>query len=249
MYDYFEIQAKIGITKHMGGLEATQKLLKWCKVDNSDHVLVVGSGNGVSAIKIHEMTGCTVLGIDLSEDMVIMAREKLKSSETGVKFVVGNAENLEFSDNRFDVIISESVTGFTDKTKSIPEYHRVLKDGGFLGLNEVTWISNPSREVDEYCRRVMGLMAETEDVWLSLLMESGFKDINSSVNRMNQWKQMKGDFQLQSMDFFKIWGRFFNLYLHETEYRKSANHLAWEALHIPRGFNRYYGYGLYVGQK
>jgi ubiquinone/menaquinone biosynthesis C-methylase UbiE len=178
MYDYFEIQAKIGITKHIGGLEATRKLLKWCKVDNLDYVLVVGSGNGVSAIKIHEMTGCTVVGIDLSEDMVLMAREKLKSSETGVEFIVGNAENLEFDNNAFDVVISESVTGFTDKTKSILEYHRVLKDGGFLGLNEVTWISNPSHEIDEYCRSVMGLMAETEDVWLSLLMEAGFKKIN-----------------------------------------------------------------------
>jgi hypothetical protein len=49
MYDYFEIQSKIGITKHVGGLEATRKLLKWCKVDDSDYVLVVGSGNGVSA--------------------------------------------------------------------------------------------------------------------------------------------------------------------------------------------------------
>ncbi|BDZ70468.1 class I SAM-dependent methyltransferase [Methanobacterium petrolearium] len=77
MYDYFGIQAQIGITKHMGGLEATQKLLKWCEIDNSDHVLVIGSGNGVSAIKIHEMTGCNVLGIDLSEDMVLMAQKNL----------------------------------------------------------------------------------------------------------------------------------------------------------------------------
>jgi purine-nucleoside phosphorylase len=56
MYGYFEIQAKIGITKHMGGMEATRKLLKMCGVDKADYVLVVGSGNGVSAIKIYKMT-------------------------------------------------------------------------------------------------------------------------------------------------------------------------------------------------
>jgi arsenite methyltransferase len=56
MYGYFEIQAKIGITKHMGGMEATRKLLKMCGVDNTDYVLIVGSGNGVSAIKIYKMT-------------------------------------------------------------------------------------------------------------------------------------------------------------------------------------------------
>lgn len=116
-------------------------------------------------------------------------------------------------------------------------------------MNEVTWISDPSHEIDEYCRRVMGLVAETRGGWLFFLEKAGFKDINSSVKVMSQLKQVKGDLELQSMDFFRIWGRFFNLYWHETEYRKSVNRLAREAIHIPREFNRYYGYGLYVGIK
>lgn len=249
MYSYFEIQSKIGITKHMGGMEATRELLKKCKVGKTYYVLVVGSGNGVSAIKIHEMTGCRVMGVDISEDMVLRAREKLKPNDSGIEFILGDAENLEFHDNTFDVVLSESVTGFTNKTKSISEYYRVLKYGGFLGLNEVTWISNPSHEIEEYCRRVMGLVAEREDGWLSLLAEAGFKNMGSSVNVMSWWGQIRADFELQSMDLFRIWGRFFNLYLRETEYRKSVNRLAWEAVHIPRKFNRYYGYGLYLGRK
>jgi ubiquinone/menaquinone biosynthesis C-methylase UbiE len=236
----------VGITKHMGGLEATRELLKLCKVDDSDYLLVLGSGNGVSAIKIHRMTGCRVVGIDISKDMVERAREKL---EPGVEFVVGDAENIDFPDNTFDVVISESVTGFTDKTRSIPEYHRVLKDGGYIGLNEVTWLEDPSPEMDAYCQRVMGLVAESRDGWISLLKAAGFKDITSSLKTMSQWKQLVGDLELQSMDFLRIWGRFFHLYLHEGEYRKSVHQLAWEALHIPRGFSRYLGYGLYTGIK
>lgn len=110
----------------MGGLEATNKLLELCQVKKSEDVLVVGSGNGVSAIKIHEFTGCRVTGIDLSPDMVERAREKLHPE---VEFQVGDAENLKFSEESFDVIISESVTGFTDKSRSISEYYRVLKLG------------------------------------------------------------------------------------------------------------------------
>lgn len=249
MYGYFEIQAKIGITKHMGGLEATRKLLKMCRVDNSDHVLIVGSGNGVSAIKIHEMVGCKVMGIDISEDMVLRANEKLQPWEEGVEFRQGDAENLEFPDNHFDVVISESVTGFTDKSRSLLEYRRVLKDEGYLGLNEVTWINNPSHELQDYGRRVMGIEAETEKEWSDLLDKAGFKDVYSSVSSMSQWKQVIGDLELQSMDFFRIWGRFFNLYFTEAEYRKSVHHLSREAIHIPRGFTHYWGYGLYVGKK
>jgi ubiquinone/menaquinone biosynthesis C-methylase UbiE len=230
----------------MGGLEATRKLLELCRVDNSDHVLVVGAGNGVSAIKIHQFTGSMVTGVDISEDMVKKAMEKV---EPGVEFIVGDAENLKFPDNTFDVVISESVTGFTNKSRSISEYYRVLKNGGYLGLNEVTWKFNPSHEIKDYYRRLMGIEPESREGWLSYLKEAGFKDITSSVSAMNLWKQLLGDLELQSMDFFRIWGRFFKLYLVEPEYRKSVHRLAWEALHIPRGLNRYFGYGLYVGQK
>lgn len=249
MYGYFEIQAKIGITKHMGGMEATRKLLKMCGVDKADYVLVVGSGNGVSAIKIYKMTGCKVLGIDISEDMVLRAREKLEPQNERVEFQLGNVENLDFPDGIFDVVISESVTGFTDKTRSISEYYRVLKNGGYIGLNEVTWLSDPSPELDRSCRRVMGLVAETKKGWLHLLDKTGFKDMKGSTHSLSQWKQVRSDLELQSMDFFRIWARFFKLYFKESEYRRSVHSLAWEALHLPRGFNRYFGYGIYVGRK
>jgi len=62
-------------------------------------------------------------------------------------------------------------------------------------------------------------------------------------------EQILGDLELQSMDFFRIWGRFFKLYLSEPEYRKPVHQLTWEAIHIPHGFNRHFEYGLYVGQE
>jgi arsenite methyltransferase len=246
MYDYFEIQAKVGITKHMGGLKATKELLEMCRVDDSDYVLVVGSGNGVSAIKIHRMTGCSVVGIDISEDMVERSREKV---ENGVEFLLGDAENINFSHDTFDVVISESVTAFTDKIRSISEYHRVLKEGGYLGLNEVTWMINPPLEVKNYYQRFMGLKPENREGWLSYMNGAGFKDITSSVSAMSQWKQVAGDLELQSMDFFRIWTRFFQLYLNDREYRRSIHQLAREVLRMPHGLSHYFGYGLYVGSK
>ncbi len=108
---------------------------------------------------------------------------------------------------------------------------------------------NPSSEIKDYYQNFMGIKPESREGWLSFLEKAGFKDITSSVCAMSPWKQVMGDLELQSMDFFRIWGRFFKLYLKEVEYRKSVHHMAWEALHIPRGFNRYFGYGLYIGQK
>ncbi|MDP3066484.1 MAG: class I SAM-dependent methyltransferase [Methanobacteriaceae archaeon] len=198
MYGYFEIQAKIGITKHMGGLEATKKLLDLCKVDESDQVLVVGSGNGVSAIKIHQFTGCKVTGIDISEDMVKRAREKQNPE---IEFLVGNAENLNFPNETFDAVISESVTGFTNKAISISEYYRVLKVGGYLGLNEVTWMFNPFSEIKNNYQNFMGIKPESREGWLSFLEKAGFKDITSSVYAMSPWKQFMEDLELKAWSF------------------------------------------------
>jgi SAM-dependent methyltransferase len=246
MYGYFEIQAKIGITKHMGGLQATRRLLELCQVKKSHQVLVVGSGNGVSAIRIQEFTDRRVTGIDRSRDMVERAREK---QNPHVEFKVGDAENLNFPDENFDVVLSESVTGFTDKARSLSEYYRVLKTGGYIGLNEVTWLLNPSSEIEDYYQKVMGVNPETKEGWVSLLDKAGFSDVESSVHTINYRQQVVGDLELQSMDFFRIWGRFFRLYFKDPQYRRSVHRLSRAARHMPPGFNHYFGYGLYAGIK
>jgi SAM-dependent methyltransferase len=178
--------------------------------------------------------------------MVKRAREK---QHPEIEFMVGDAENLNFPDESFDVIISESVTGFTDKSRSISEYYRVLKLGGRVGLNEVTWIFDPSHEIKDYYRRVMGINPESEEGWLSFLKKAGFTNITGSVHAINYRQQVMGDLKLQSMDFFRIWGRFFRLYFKDPEYRRSLHRLSQEARHMPPGFNRYFGYGLYAGKK
>ena len=58
-------------------------------------MLVVGSGNGVSAIQIQRITGCKLTAVDISKEMVEMARENMPE----VEFMAGNAEKLEFQDN------------------------------------------------------------------------------------------------------------------------------------------------------
>jgi len=133
MYDFFGLQAKIGVTKHIGGLKATRYLIEHCNIDDSKYMLVVGCGNGTSAIKIAKLTGCRIAGIDISKTMVELANEKLENIVLDrIKFKVGDTENISFPDNTFDVVISESVTAFTDRRKALSEYQRVLKKDPFI---------------------------------------------------------------------------------------------------------------------
>lgn len=247
MYDYFGIQAKIGITQHLGGLKATKYLLEHCKVDDSKYVLVVGSGNGTSTINIARLTGCKVVGIDISEKMVKSANEKL---EDIVEFRVGDAENISFPDNTFDAVISESVTAFTDKRKALSEYQRVLKKGGYLGLNEITWLEKPTTEVEDYAIRVIGgLEAETKKGWLSLLRKEQFREVTGKSYPMRKFEQFISELQMEGFSLLKTWGKFFYFYFTDREYMRSVHKMAKDALKIPKGFMNYFGYGLYIARK
>ncbi len=73
---YFEFQASWGLTKHMGGRDATREVIEACRIDENSYVLDVGSGVGIAPCILAEKYGCEVVGVDLSVDMIKRARER-----------------------------------------------------------------------------------------------------------------------------------------------------------------------------
>ena len=67
---YFELQAYVGTTKHMGGFESTQELIEQCHLCKGTYVLDVGCGVGATACHLAKTYGCQVVGVDLRDSMV-----------------------------------------------------------------------------------------------------------------------------------------------------------------------------------
>jgi arsenite methyltransferase len=67
---YLDVQAQVGITKHIGGFEATDTLLALCHVETARELLYVGCGIGVGPVYIARKFGCRVIGVDISEKML-----------------------------------------------------------------------------------------------------------------------------------------------------------------------------------
>ena len=98
-----------------------------------DIVLDIGCGAGVDSIFAAVMAGTTgrVTGIDLVPEMLERAKENARLSALNINFLEGSAEDLLFSDNTFDVVISNGVFNLVvDKVKALGEVYRVLKPGG-----------------------------------------------------------------------------------------------------------------------
>ncbi len=109
------------------------------------HMLDVATGTGDFAIQAMTLNPQRITGVDISEGMLKVGREKiekLKLSDT-IKLQQGDSENLQFPDNTFDAAtVGFGVRNFEDLEKGLAEILRVLKPGAMLVVLE---FSRPRR--------------------------------------------------------------------------------------------------------
>jgi len=245
----YEMVAEVGFRKHFhfGGLAATEKLVELCKPGRDQYVLDVGCASGKTACYVAERYGCTVVGVDILERMVERANERASREKlTGsVSFRVGDAQALPFEDDTFDIVISEFVAGLLDdKRRGLDEYLRVTKPGGYVGLNEATWVKTPPPAgLVEYLSGVFGIQGEILDVtgWQDLLTCAGLADIVTSVLAADTLSTKRDDL----LDVLRVWPRVLHLYVTSSTFRKFIR----ETLSVPKDLLDYFGYGVYVGRK
>jgi len=72
-----------------------------------------------------------VRGVDLSQDMVRIARKKAEEAGVQVDFQQGNSSNLPFPAETFEFLVCRAAfKNFAQPVKALREMHRVLKPGG-----------------------------------------------------------------------------------------------------------------------
>lgn len=112
------------------------KLLQ--RLDGKD-VLEIGCGRGDFAILISKNNpGANITAIDFSDAAIEIAKKKLPSASSNIRFEVGDATNLRFSNSSFDYVIScECLEHIPEPQKMAAEIRRVLRNNGrFLVTTE-----------------------------------------------------------------------------------------------------------------
>lgn len=103
------------------------------------NVLDVACGTGDMAVSLVER-GCTVTGVDISEEMLAIARQKAPI----VTFMIADAEHLPFPDASFDAVTCAfGVRNFVHLEQGLNEMLRVLKPGGQLVVLELATPDSP----------------------------------------------------------------------------------------------------------
>jgi ubiquinone/menaquinone biosynthesis C-methylase UbiE len=77
--------------------------------------------------------GVRITGIELSEEMLALARRRAQQLGTAVELHAGDAQNLPFADSSFDtVLITFALCTIPDERRALAEAFRVLRPSGRL---------------------------------------------------------------------------------------------------------------------
>jgi phosphatidylethanolamine/phosphatidyl-N-methylethanolamine N-methyltransferase len=186
-------QAAIAATNKLGG-----------------RVLEVGVGTGIS-LPLYA-PNVRIFGTDISEAMLAKARQRV--GERKLKNVEGlavmDAENLEFADNSFDVVMAQYVvTAVPNPEKAMDEFARVLKPGGELII--LTRVS-----ADEGVRRFI------EQKLQPVVRHLGFRTAEFAWSRYATWLASAHGMELVERRLIPPLGHFSLVRLRKVEIAKAA---------------------------
>ena len=119
--------------------QLTQQVCAAAEINPGDRILDVGCGFGGAIASLNErFAPLALVGLNLDNRQLVRAREQIKPNPGNhIKFVQGDACQLPFPDNSFDVVLAiECIFHFPSRQRFFQEARRVLRPGGTLALSD-----------------------------------------------------------------------------------------------------------------
>lgn len=190
-----------------GGIDQRwrKKVIRFIVKNEPSRVLDVATGTADLAILAAQNGVDKIVGVDISEEMLAVGRQKLsaKGLEDKVDLLRGDAEKLPFSDRQFDAaMVAFGVRNFENLDAGLTQIYRVLRKNGVLVVLEFSRPrSFPIKQLYSFYNRyilpVVGKMISGDDgaytylpesieqfpdgeTFLKHLTAAGFKDVSET---------------------------------------------------------------------
>ena len=135
---------------------AKHALLEQLDLGKARTALDVGCGPGIDVAEMAQLMpdDAHVSGIDISETMIAEARKRSASLGSRVSLRTGNAADLPYPDQAFDVCrVATVLQHVPDPTRVIQEMARVTRPGGRVGVlefdQETTFVDHPDTKTTQ----------------------------------------------------------------------------------------------------
>ncbi|HEX4001806.1 MAG TPA: methyltransferase domain-containing protein [Candidatus Acidoferrales bacterium] len=152
-------------------------IMQGASVGPSSKVLEIGCGTGLFT-EMFAQTGADILAVDLSPDLLSIARER---ELPRVQFLERSFENCEV-DGPFDAVIGSSVLHHLDLERTWPKLFALLKPGGRMSFAEPNML-NPQIYCERHFRRFFPQVSPDETAFVRTrlhrdLERTGFRPVS-----------------------------------------------------------------------
>ncbi len=141
--------------------------------------LEVGVGSGRVSLPLVKETKLRVVGLDLSREMLRLIKRKICHFQARVDLILGDAENLPFRNESFNLLLCISTLHYFDSPhESLMEFSRVLKTSGVFIYGDVTM---QEMDTEEFMNRLEKMLSPPHGKYYKpsemekLLEEHGFQ--------------------------------------------------------------------------
>lgn len=110
----------------------TSLAFRMFKAKEGMKILDIGCGTGNFSFKLAKM-GCKVVGVDISDEMLSIAKEKAERDGIEIEFYNMDVYDLDFTDESFDAAFSMAAfESIREPERAINEIFRVVKEKGSI---------------------------------------------------------------------------------------------------------------------
>lgn len=182
-------------------LGCDRRLLEIAAPQTGEVVIDFGSGAGIETQQIAELvTPGEVYGIDFSENMINMARDKSSYIEN-ISFIHSHLSDIPLDNNKADLIVSNCVFNLVeDKQAVFNEAYRLLKPRGRLVISDmITDPNSPKATSKDICSCIGG--ARSVEAYIDMMEETGFVNTESITEYENTYESQNGTIFYESVIF------------------------------------------------
>lgn len=133
-YDFLNHSLSLGIDKLW-----RKRTIRMVRHKSDARILDIATGTGDLAIALMKNNPVKILGIDISEKMLEVGRQKIQKLglDSHIELSLGDSEDIASEANTFDVVTSAfGVRNFENIEKGLSEIYRVLKPSGAVAILE-----------------------------------------------------------------------------------------------------------------
>jgi len=175
-----------------GGLETSQEIFPLLKLEPGHRVLDVGCGLGGHDFYMAEKYGAIIDGVDLSNNMLAVARNHLSKKPhlaDKVSFRICDVTKTEFEENSYNVIYSrDALIHIPHKDSIYVKFYNCLKPGGRLVFTDYCY---GDAKVEEYSEEFQKYIAKRDYDLITVskhgefLKKAGFTKVSAQAK--NDW--------------------------------------------------------------